>query len=383
MTDNASRLLLLDLDGVLLTPRGYHASLQETVRIVGRSLGFSGVHLSQETIDLFEAAGVTAEWDSSAICACLLLQRLWSVDPQARLPGTSPSPTIPLHGLPLPDLRGFAETMHAQRSYDRNPLERAEALLLERSDGLDPEQTGHLGDLLRNARSPDASLTHRLVQELNLGSERFRQLYGLEPLLACQSALEQSDKPTLSPAALRRLRAWLEPAERGAAIFTNRPSVPPDGSFGSPEAELGARVAGLGDLPIVALGALAWLGARRGEPLEAYLKPSPVHALAALRCAQGEPVAAAVQTAADLALEGKFDPGWRRLEGAVIYALEDGARGLRSVRTAADVLRSVGIKVDVTALGVTGSPAKAASLEQEGAIVLPTNEAAFDQVKGF
>ena len=49
------RILLFDLDGVLLEPRGYHRALRETVTLVGQWLGYRRVTLTPEDIELFES----------------------------------------------------------------------------------------------------------------------------------------------------------------------------------------------------------------------------------------------------------------------------------------------------------------------------------------
>ena len=73
-------IFLFDLDGVLLNSAGYHRSLVETVRLLSLTLGFGDRGLTQEEIDAFEARDITAEWDSSALCAALLLVTAWEAN---------------------------------------------------------------------------------------------------------------------------------------------------------------------------------------------------------------------------------------------------------------------------------------------------------------
>ena len=44
------KILLFDMDGVLLEPNGYHLALKETVRLVSRSMGFEDFLLSDQDI---------------------------------------------------------------------------------------------------------------------------------------------------------------------------------------------------------------------------------------------------------------------------------------------------------------------------------------------
>ena len=82
------KFLLFDMDDVLLMPGAYHRALQQTVRLVAAALGYGELNLSQGDIQAFEAAGVYSEWDTSAICAALMLENAWTFDPAIQLPGT-------------------------------------------------------------------------------------------------------------------------------------------------------------------------------------------------------------------------------------------------------------------------------------------------------
>ena len=53
----SQKILLFDMDGVLLEPGGYHKALTETVRLIGESLGYKNVELTPADIAAFEAAG--------------------------------------------------------------------------------------------------------------------------------------------------------------------------------------------------------------------------------------------------------------------------------------------------------------------------------------
>ncbi len=100
-------ILLFDLDAVLLNSEGYYESLRRAVSLLAGALGFGPIRLSQEDIDVFESLDITAEWDSSALCAALLLARAWEADPSLRLPERPPLPGAGIHGLPVPAFRDF------------------------------------------------------------------------------------------------------------------------------------------------------------------------------------------------------------------------------------------------------------------------------------
>ena len=79
------KFLLFDMDDVLIKPGAYHRALQETVRLVAAALGYGEFSLSHADIQAFESAGVYSEWDTSAICAALMLVTAWKFDPAIQL----------------------------------------------------------------------------------------------------------------------------------------------------------------------------------------------------------------------------------------------------------------------------------------------------------
>ncbi len=370
------KILLFDMDGVLLEPRAYHRALSETVSLVAGALGFHAVRLSREDIACFEAAGVTNEWDSAAICAALLLRRAWQADPSRRLPPAPPLPQNTPLALDPPDFQDFFRAPAMRAPADLPPLERAERALLAEGNLPSPQHAQTLRELLQGARSAAGAITHRLQQELVLGSRSFTETYGLPPALNVPGYLHSEDRPTLDAASNERLKEWLRTSGHGAAVLTNRPSLGPDGGQASPgghvdtpEAEIGLRAAGLQGLPILGAGELRWLAGERGRPPQTFLKPSPIHALAALLAAAGVPVPHALRLAAALALDGERDPLWERLQGAQAYIFEDAAKGLASLRAAQAELAARGVALEARLLGVTDSREKASALREAGGLV--------------
>jgi hypothetical protein len=376
-------VLLLDMDGVLLEPHGYHRALQETVELVGRALGYAGVCVTADDIATLEAAGIANEWDSSAICAALLLDALWPAEPGVVLP-TELAIAIdpPVHDVPPPDLPAFIHQMTQPHWEAVAPLERAERLLMQ-ADRRTPAQVQALQDVLHQAHDVRRSLTNRTFQEFVLGSRVFAETYELPPRLDVESYLLQYDRPQLDLSSRKRLLQWLEGDHNRAVIFTNRPSQPPAGYPGTPEAEIGAQGLGLEMLPVVGMGGLAWLSNQYGTQLRAFTKPAPVHALAALRLALGDTLEEALTASARLALEDQGDDGWTALRDAQVYVFEDTVLGLRSVYAAQEVLARRQIPIDVHPIGVTEREAKRRALEGASATVVPNLTAALQHVPGL
>jgi phosphoglycolate phosphatase-like HAD superfamily hydrolase len=401
-------IFLFDLDGVLLNSAGYHRSLIETVRLLSLTLGFGDRGLTQEEIDAFEARDITAEWDSSALCAALLLVTAWEADDDVSLP------TRPPLGLPrparhaFPDIRRFLAELDRRRPND--PLAEAEASLLRRIDSRRPDHAASVRSLLAGARSLDDSLTFRLVQMYNLGSRRFEEIYGEAAGMESPSCLETYDLPTLNALERASLLRKLDQAGRSAAIVTNRPSSSPlrlrsrrpgapkrvhrpgvlpggqaGGVFDTPEAEIGVRAAGFDRLPRVAAGDLGWQATALGLDVQSFLKPSPVHMLAGLLRAIGNDGVQAVEMAIRLAHGGGgMEPAWRAVDGARLVLFEDAPKGHTSARRAVEILRSNDVSVDLAAYGIATNPDKVAALTAVGARIFPhVGQALEDALPGW
>lgn len=368
-------ILLFDMDGVLLAPHGYHRAMQSTVEIVARLLGFEGHGLSAAEIALFEAGGVTCEWDTNAICAALMLQAAWAEgepEPAGLPPLLNPGAVVNTsknNGRQAPDFGQFARVLGRSGPATQPPLERAEALLCPASSRQDSPQTAAMRRILQTGRTFAASLTHQIQQELVLGSELFTRTYGQPARLRTPGYLLTYDAPRLSPAERQGLLAWLGVPDRRAVIFTNRPSLAPVPGASTPEAEIGARLVGLEELPILGWGGLVWLAGQRGANPDLLSKPAPIHALAALRRACGDSPEAALQAAADLALDGRIDPGWQRLAGAQVTVFEDAIVGLLSLNAAGQILQAAGVPLAIRLVGVSAQPEKQVALAGAGAQV--------------
>jgi hypothetical protein len=380
------KILLFDMDGVLLESGGYHRAFQKTVTLTGRLLGYQGVELTTQDIAAFEAAGVFSEWDSSAMCAALLLENLWAEYPTLTLPPTPTMPALPSHDRPCPDFQAFAHTLSQPHLRELRPLKRAEHMLLDNSrspSSRTSAQSRAIQSILRNARSIEGSLTHRIFQELVLGSQVFAETYDLPPALGTESYLLQYDRRTLPEPERTKLLEWLQCTDQRGVIFTSRPSRSVGGHLGTPEAEIGSQAAGLERLPILGLGGLTWLSARRNHDPESFLKPSPVHALAALRLAIGDSLETALRAAAALVLDGRVDPIWQALVGAQVHVFEDGVAGLESAHAAQCILEQIRVPMRVRLFGIAENSPKRQSLEAIGATVSATLGAALERVPGF
>lgn len=374
-------ILLLDMDNVLLVPVGYRRALQQTVSAVAGALGYQSPDFSDAAIEEIEAAGVTSEWEMSAITAAVLMANM---DSQYRpLPQELTLDLIEDSLQPSPLISPVFKRL-GHLNPDQPPLARAQEIMSERTSDLPPKQHQAILQILKTARSVD-SVIFRTIQELVLGSEVFQSSYGLSPTMDTESFLHRYDRSSLEPKLAASIQRWVSIEDHAAAIFTNRPSTPPDGHQDTPEAEIGARLVGLEGIPIIGSGDLGWLALRDGVSSDAFLKPSPVHALSALAAALGRPKDEAMIAARDLIFEPRDEEScWRELDQARVIVFEDSARGLRSGLAAGEALKKIGVAIKIKPIGISQHPAKRAKLESVGARVFPQiNQAIKAEVPGL
>jgi hypothetical protein len=374
------KFVLFDMDDVLIKPGAYHRALQETVRLVAAALGYGEFSLSDKDIRAFESAGVYSEWDTSAICAALLLETAWKFDPAVQLPGTvmvKPASRLPISP---PEFSHFASQLADADLDNMRPLARTERALLDSRHNLTASQSDQIRRILHTARSADGSLTHCTFQELVLGSEVFSHTYQRPATLHAQSYLQQYDLPLVQPESILSIQRWLEVPAHRAAIFTSRPSQPLPGVFSTPEAEMGAALVGLESLAIIGLGSLLWLSQRRQAGPQAFVKPSPVHVLSAILLALGHPPQTCLEEAAALALEGIASHVWRELNGAEIAVFDDSSAGLGSAASAHASLATAGISVSMELFGIASDSQKVAALTRLGAKTYPDITAALNSM---
>lgn len=370
-------ILLFDMDGVLLESLGYHRALQETVRLAAEALGLRDMTLSMEDIAAFESVQMTSEWDSAATSAALLLAEAWRVDPARRLPEDRLEPAAPLAGARRPDFKEFALMLGGAELSGLTPLQRSRHLLLAR-ETFPAAQQAHLESLLERARTT-RSVLFRAFQELVLGSAGYLVAYGGSDGIRAQfdtpSYLLLHDRRLLEPGLRRELLDWLAQPGRAAAVMTSRPNLPPGGVFGTPEAELGLQLAAQGTAlaswSVSGWGTLCWLGAQFACDPQEFLKPDPVHALAALQLALGAGPEQAAERAYRLSRLGEAHGSWHRLDGGRMSVFEDTRGGLLSVQAAGRLLAEAGIRVETNLIGIATSEIKVRALQTCGAWVYP------------
>ena len=401
MTLPARKVLLLDIDGVLVRPGGYRRSYRDTVNSFLREFGLERFGLQDDRFaEQFEACEIPAEWDMVPLTLAMVFDFLLSIDPTLALP----SKLSKVRRIEAPknlteeDFCAYFDRSLALIgegfSGAQSPT-KAIYLSVLRGDapaGLFPRlrRTRLFAELLGDSLNLSASPTLRRLETYLLGSELFRETFGFECPEGIVSNLRTLDVPLLSGEYQRRIKA-----ENGTAIFvagmTARPDLPDD-SFpiglprpfsAIPEAQCAFETLGWGGeaVRLIGVGSLNTFEDSIGAARDSYLKPSPVHALAAIGLAIGGDAYRALDVAVRFAAQrGKeslrpFLSDERPLQIAVI---EDSASGINAGRSAVDLLRVAGISAAFYPYGVRTTREKNALLDRAGAIAVASVNDALD-----
>lgn len=376
------RVLLFDLDGVLITLGGYHRALQATVNLQTRRMGLGDLAPDEAAIDFLETGGLTVEWDSSAICLAVLVTDLWCQDPGLRLPGVWEGIVSAIRtrfggAHPHPDYFRWGEKICSAVSQGSPAPRTALDLLLGAAQAVDSgarveELRSALEVLLGLTRDFRRSVTMRVFQHFTLGSEGFRRTYGEEPCFETPSLLEEYDGPTLPPEETQDLVSLTRSGETRAAVFTlrlTRPALPSIlGGEYAPEAEVALERLGLSGWPVVGFGQLRWLAGTRNAYSDLYLKPCPAHALAAIARALGAAEEDALRSASRLLEEDQLTGTLTDLreEKLALHVFEDSSSSLRGVEQAVRLLRGQGANVAFHPWGIASTPRRGLGLKGLG-----------------
>jgi hypothetical protein len=385
-------LWLFDLDGVLIHPGGYREALRRTVSHFSRAAGLPGNPLAESTIEAFEAHGITCEWDIAGICLMADIFCLWRANPALHLPDDLEECLRALRtgkiARPAPDYAAWARRVGALTG--DTPSASAVKLFKQEAGNADSD-SGRIGKfesiltaVLGHPRDFSCSPVMQYFQQFTLGSRAYADHYRVQPDLDTPSLLAELDRPGISVSSRERILSLQNERRIHAAIITARPCRPPapgtDLRDYPPEAEIAQKAAGLESLPLVGAGHMQWLARRHGQIIDAYLKPSPVHSLAALVFAMGEGDNAALEAARTFVEEGKLLPPIERFreEPTEIAIFEDSPTGVIGTQSAVDLLKRKQLDIRVFLYGVAAGGEKRAVLESLGAEVFATTDEALE-----
>jgi hypothetical protein len=384
---------LFDLDGVLIRPGGYREALRRTATHYSQAAGYATAPLSEDVIESFEAQGITCEWDICGICAMADIFGIWRANPELHLAGDLAACQAQLRSAelahPARDYPGWARRVGAfggetpsaaALQVFKHEAGRAESDLVRTA-----EFETILSAVLGNPREFSRSPVMQYFQQFTLGSRAYADHYRVLPEVETPSLLAELDRPALSESSRERILKLQRNGSIQAAIITARPCRPQSAGNDTfdypPEAEIALKLAGLETLPLAGAGQMQWLARRHHQAVDAYLKPSPVHALAALALALGKKETDALESARLLVEEGKMLPPWNSMADAELRILvfEDSPTGVIGTQSAVDLLRRKHLGCVLSICGIATGAEKRAALQSLGARLFETTDAALDE----
>lgn len=393
-------IVLFDLDGVLLQSGGYIAAMNATISFITDKLGLGNLAPDLQIHHLFEAQGISSEWDMTAICLAIIFEKVIQDNGNENFPNT------------LTDiLNGSKRDFRINGEVDFiKVVQNLRTILLEGSPPAHSvfvaetqTKTTHFfpnlknqpifRELLGNSQDLENNQVTRLIQNFVIGSEKFQDIFHSSPLVETEPYLETFDKVLVSNNFISTLKEKCDEDHFSACILTARPSIPPhECRAGSvhffPEAEMGIRLVGVDFLPHIGFGNLqSWAYQHRTTPFQ-YLKPHPLQALAAIITAQGLEECEAMELAHDLVGIGNGETNNRLViiqkikdllpEEFELVIFEDIVNGLQAVRNACNIFQKIGICSFPRYYGIAGESSKQKTLRDFGAEIFDNVNEGFD-----
>jgi len=402
MPDSNLVILLLDVDGVLVEDNGYQAGIARTVDYFATTMGLLGMAPTPADIEVFEANGLTSEWESCPLCvgglllAALRVAPTLVLAPEINAAMAQCRPVTANRTVQHPDFAHLARRVGPLIVSGSRPSQASLRVLQDEAGSLHLADASYqafealLHSLLDDTANVYTAPITRVFQHFALGSDGYARTYDLPPLFETRSLLHTLDRPALSPAGREMLLGLIGNGRARAALYTARASLPPAGADPrgySPEAEIAQSLVGLQDVPLVGYGGVTWLAERHDSLPDAFVKPSPVHALAAIGAALAGPqqTGEALEAAYILAEGGLLQPPLDSLHAQPLdlYVFEDAVNGVRAAASAAELLRAAGVHLNLWTVGIvqSGGP-KRAALAPLCAFVAPDVNAALESVAG-
>lgn len=391
--------ILFDLDGVLLQSGGYIAAMNATINFISNKLGLGNQAPDLSIHHLFEAQGISSEWDMTAICLAVIFERLAQETPNKNFPHSIQDV---LDGKCLKfNIREkieYAEVVGQLRPhliYGKPPAE--SVFISERaskSTNFFPLLRGtHLfNELLKDSQDLDKNQITRLIQNHVIGDRLYKEIFKTNPIVKTEAFLETYDQVLISEENRNQIIDLHSRNEVNSCIFTARPSIPPEkckvkGVYFCPEAEMGIKLVGLDRIPHIGFGNLQSCSISYGVSPFALLKPNPLQAITAIFSSLGMGGCEAIELAfrlLDIGGQSNLDEANPQKQiheilpdKFTLVVFEDIVNGLRAVKKAGEIFLKMGFDVDTHYYGIAQEPSKAESLETFGAQVFPEINSAY------
>lgn len=395
-------VILFDIDGVLVRPGGYRRAYRDTVNSFLKEFGLERLELTSDAFaERFEAIEIPAEWDMVPLTLAMIFDYLLSLDPTLEIPRrlNDARPLTTQAGDPAGFDAYFRRTLPILQAHMDEPSLPTQAIFRALKRGDNPSQLfpffrreALLADIFTDSLNIFTSIPMQRLEAFLLGSDVFRETFGVDCPGGIISVLETCDKPLITSTNRARIRA-----ENGKTLFAAGMTARPDrldrsfpaqlrnGFGGIPEAESAFRALGWGgDGGVQLIGCISLETVENyfSVPVDTYLKPHPVHALASLLLALKGNAFLAIEAARAYLEEGDDSLLTGMIEKGCplrLTVIEDSAIGIRSANAAVERLRADGYRIDYVSYGVQTTAEKNELLARAGAKpVASVNEAIAD-----
>ncbi len=385
-------ILLFDMDGVLVEPRRYRASLKSTIDYFGRIMGWDFLYPGEETIAFFESKGIISEWDIASIYMAFVSEMVletntWLPIPDdfltfcevvknAKISRPEFNAISLIAQLPVIKKAGFAYSDMVLYLIESGPARSLFRRLAE---------TSLLENILQHTRSLHENVITRVFQEVFLGQTTFENTFHLPAINFDQSTQRIVDRPLISREWNEKLKKLCQSGMADMAIITARPSFEdyPAGEGRlefSPEADIVVDQLGWHQFPVIGLGQLQYAADQLGCGYTELIKPSPVHALAAIGMIMTRSLLPSIEAAWDV-MNDKPTTFYESFPELHVHIFEDSPVGIRGTEKAIDLLDFLGIPVQLKKWGIAGDGNKIHELEKQGAAVVPSVNDALNQLE--
>ncbi len=377
-------IILFDVDGVLITPHGYRQASEATMKVFLDQLGQPHWQPDPALYEQFESYMITSEWDMMPFLLCAFLDHAANILQPSVAWKTFDEAADDIRGIPgLPPPFGLPEIIDQIGKIVNGQSGSPASWVMRAKDSSNfpfPMLRSHpvLEYLLGDTRHIQKSVTMRTFQEHIIGSTLFEEYYHLDAKFNVPSFLTEYDTCPVTADTLTLLNQRAESGQVYLCLYTARPSMPPagissngDGAY-SPEAEQVFDLINLSKCYMSAYGKVHWLAQHCDFDPEDLLKPSPVQALSAISYHFAADEVTALMWAQEI-YRAYLDKDISEVhtpthlpKNLVLHVFEDSPNGLRGGAQAAEILRFLGIQVELHLYGISQHPAKQATLRAQG-----------------
>ena len=403
-----SVIALFDIDGVLIQPGGYRSAYRETLKYFLYKANLEHLVPDDQIPELFEAHGVTSEWDMIPItlaialdAACSQVQRIIpEIDLQQLLVMLQFNNLYELAVDYDSEIRRLSEYYFIKEI----PSESLLQICLDNNEAVIFPHLAGVGrrlllEIFGSSRLVDQSSITRIFQNIILGDEVFEYTYDIPAELHLSSYLELYDRPLIQPLTCNHLQRLSTEKKIYLAAYTARPSLPPIetplvANGYSPEAEMALSLLCFKDIPLIGLGKVAYLAKQLQVNPDSLLKPSPIQALAAIAAAWSVKEWLSLTWAADFyeQSEKQYNRLTKLNEGIIgrndfpgaldIHIFEDSPNGIQACKEATVILNNIGIEAKLFAWGIAQNDDKKEVLKSMGATIFPSVDLAIQHAFG-